>query len=619
MGRPQHARRRGGPPGEGDPMDGVEYATVTAGGSGQQEQGGNGSPGDSSGVEEIERDPNAGWQALLQLDIDNPPLRDGGNATTIGFEFELLVAASRGQEILPDPHPKETRWLSDHLINRDEEGLAFKYTVRNKIIDQLNAGGVTAHKTEEYWTDDFAEDFEWWDSLEYDNPNGKEQIALNWVGSYQWDNLRTADNNVHVGVRVLRDQFVKYCRDNKIELYMVTQAVMRSIRDNLLFMVLGVSSSKDRRLIAEKWYESVRLLVRNQRQKHYSADSDNKDPNSVPLRMASDKYTAWSCTDDISIKDPMPTLEDYNIPAGTVPVIPNSDYIYPPELYKWFPAEVVSSVLDYDNPATLEALRTACETLRGELRIHKPMPTVRTGVHIHIGQQAGWTLLHLKKFATLWLLIEPAMYKLHREDRKSSIWCTPMVASCRLATLIFGRGRDPKYLATTTGPVRMAYQAQMDNYVPNVGRPKLREFFTNVWQYSNIRDLNAAMGSLGGQACIRWRIQGERQLSDETGPFSAIQTLEFRLMQGTLDAEHVWKWANSTAEQFRNTIQHLLDRRFPVLIGLNAADLAWFESRGASRQTDGHFTYPEPDGKVDWTDPFMIPGYRDTHDNSLNV
>ncbi|RYC60879.1 hypothetical protein CHU98_g5337 [Xylaria longipes] len=641
MWSPPHVGRRESPPGEGDLMDGVEYSTLSEGSSIQQQEylttseasneqqheeadesfGNNSSEGEDNDAEQ-------GWEQILELDPDNPPVRNGGNATTIGFEFELLVAAARAREEFPDPHPTDHRWLSDHLINRDTAALSFKYTMRNKIIDQLNAGGVTAHKTKEHWYDELLEGFEWWDSLEYENPNQNDQIVLNWVGKYEWNGFETDDANIHEAVRVLRRQFIEYHRNNNIELYMTTQAVIMTLRDNLFFMIEGLSTDIGRRNIVQLWYDSVSLLVRKEKRRHYSASGDYRDPNSVAMKISDPTYGAWSCTDDISIMDPIATYDDYKIPAGSVPLVPNSNCTWadPPDLYSWFGAEVISSVLDYDNPLTREALKAACKTLRGELRIHKPVPAVHTGVHIHIGQQAGWTLLHLKKFATIWHLIEPDMYRLHRRDRKDNFWCSPMTRNSNLASYIFRGGSNSRYQATTTGPLRRAYRAQMQNWVPPIERrPKLLEYFTNIWQYANIRDLDTAMGCGAlSQTCIRWRIQGDK-LSDEAGPFVTIQTLEFRLMQGTFDADHVWRWASicerlvifardSTPEAFRDTIQHLLDGNFPILIGLNQADIDWFRSRARG----DYFAYPELDEKVDWTDPFMIRGYGDTHDDALN-
>lgn len=226
---------------------------------------------------------------------------------------------------------------------------------------------------------------------------------------------------------------------------MTTQAAIRSVRDKLAFMIEGLSTREGRMRTVQIWYDRVTLLVRDEKRKYYSiTGEDYQDPDSVPMNLAQKRYTAWSVTDDISIQDPMISYEHYLVPDGTVPIVPNSSITYadPPDLYKWFPAEIVSSVLDYDNPRTREALRTACKTLRGALRIHKPSEFIRTGVHVHIGQQAGWTLLHLKKFATLWYMLEPAMYRVHRKDRKSSIWCQPMADESHLARYVFHGRRD---------------------------------------------------------------------------------------------------------------------------------------------------------------------------------
>ncbi|KAI0549135.1 hypothetical protein F4679DRAFT_596112 [Xylaria curta] len=629
---PQPVRIRETPLGVGDPMEGVEYSMLLEPSSKLQPDLMEGveysMPSEpSNGPQQQDHDLEEGWEEILAQDIDNPPVRAGGNATTIGFEFELLVAVARAQEGFPDPHPNDHRWLSDRLINELEVGFSYRYTMRNKIVDQLNLSGVVAHKFQDYWIVHVPGDLEYWDSLEYENPNSND-IVLNWVGNYEWNPSKTDDNNVKEAVQVLREQFIQYHKDNNIELYMTTQTVIKSVQDILGYMIVGVSPSIGRRRIVELWYESVSLLFRNEKKKHYSASSASphyRDPNSVLLEGVDPKYFAWGCTEDPSIEDPFPTYEDYTVPAGSVPLRPNSQdrYADPPDLYKWYPAEVTSSILDYDNPSTRETLKTACKALRDEFRIHKPATAVRTGLHIHIGQQAGWTLLHLKKFATLWHLLESDLYKLHRRDREQSIWCSPMASESRLARCVFGWDGYARFQATTTGPLRRAYQAQMEKYIPSInGHPKLVEYFTNIWQYSTIEELDIAMrSSKRSQTCVRWRIVGEK-LSDEAG--SWIQTLEFRLMQGTLDAEHIWKWAgiverlvifarDSTAEAFRETIQHLLDKNYPSLIGLNHADIVWFESR----VRDGYFSYPELDGKVDWSDPFMVRGYGDTH--ALNV
>jgi hypothetical protein len=51
-----------------------------------------------------------------------------------------------------------------------------------------------------------------------------------------------------------------------------------------------------------------------------------------------------------------------------------------------------------------------------------------------------------------------------------------------------------------------------------------------------------ALDMADGKASVYWRVMGNKRTPKPEGP--ETQTLEFRLLQGTLDAEHVWKWAS---------------------------------------------------------------------------
>ncbi|KAI3332622.1 hypothetical protein F4824DRAFT_504053 [Ustulina deusta] len=573
----------------------------------------------------------AGIGAGREEASDDPPLRAGPNATTMGFEFELCVAVATNTKMMPDPHPNDGRWISDHLIERSHESLSYKYTARNKLVDTLVAHGVPAQKNPENWYSEYGDDdgdFQWWDSLEYENPNQNDNFLMNWMGNYQWNGLQTDDENVSMAATELATQFWHYHQHHNLEVYMTRQALIESVGNNLHFMIVGVISRDCRERVKTLWVEQVIQSAREEKKSHYSAKAP-PDPNLVPNLGVKVQYHAWSVTDDISILDRGPDRYDYQVPDGSVRVnalsgLPIGE---PPDLYKWFGAEVISSVLDYDNPQTLRALRTVAKALRSELRIHKPMGKIETGVHVHIGQQAGWTLLHLKKFATLWHFIEPSMYTLHRRDRGYSSWCLPMTDGCVLARLVYGRQHSfARYGALTTGPKRSAYEMQMMQYLPDLGgRKRLREFLYHVWQYETLDDLKQGMGTtVFGTSCIRWRISGDK-LSDNPDPDN-IQTLEFRMMQGTLDADHIWKWASilerlvvfardATDVVFRETMAGILEKTLPDSLGLNRYDLEWFRTR---RTNEDCFAYPDNDA-VDWSDPFMVPGYGDTHDRARSL
>ncbi|KAI1425321.1 hypothetical protein F5Y12DRAFT_796049 [Xylaria sp. FL1777] len=645
-----HARRRASPPGPGNEMTAEEISAmvwplelgyslegsmnISPNESGNdsdvemEDYDGNDDGDDGDGDDDDDDSDSSQFSVPAGEGVadDDPPLRDGPNATTMGFEFELAIAVARESPTIPDPHPNDGRWLSDNLVDKDPEGLAFKYTAKNKIVDTLVAYGVPTQKGEEYWYSVFGEDdrdFQWWDSLEYENPNENDQVLLDWQGNYLWNGLRTDDENVFLAAAALGTQFWQYHRDYNLEPHLTRQAIIEFIRDKLNFMVIGAIPVGYRDRVKTVWFEQVTEYVRDAKRSYYSARGPT-DPNLVPDLGVRLQYQSWSVTDDISINNTWTEPQHYDIPGSSLVFDDVTGELAgePPNLYKWFGAEVVSSVMDYDNPQTFRALKTAAQALRGELRVHKPISIIQTGVHVHIGQQGGWTLLHLKKFATLWHLVEPSMYKLHRKDREESHWCVGTARGCALAKLVYGRNElYSSRGATTTGPKKAAYERQMEQYIPDLSDyRRLRLFLTHIWQFQELNELRDAMqqGEMG-TSCIRWRVTGNK-LSPRPSQHS-IETLEFRMMQGTLDAEHIWKWASvlerlvifardSTDDVFRGTIEELLEQNLPASLGLNQNDLQWFRTR--TPDGEEYFAYPDND-LVDWGEPFMVQGYGDTH------
>ncbi|KAK5633193.1 hypothetical protein RRF57_008907 [Xylaria bambusicola] len=556
---------------------------------------------------------------------DGPPVRDGPNATTIGFEFELAIAAAKQSAEFPDPHPNDGRWLSDKLATRYEDGLGFKYTTKNKIVDTLRAAGVSARKSQEHWypgmMDEPEPHFEWWDSLEYGTANENDPYLSIWAGNYQWNPAITDDKNVEQATETLAAQFWQHHKDENLAPYLTSQEIMVTLQQDIGHMIIGVAPIACREKVKTLWLERVTETARDKKKAHYSAPGPD-DPNLVPGVAEDQKYRAWSVTDDISV-DCDTDKTHYTIPAGSIPTFPLTGLPIgePPTLYKWFGAEVVSPVMDYDNPQVYPSLRRTAQALRDVMRIHKPISHIRSGVHIHIGQQAGWTLLHMKKFATLWHVIEPFMFSLHREDRQSGLWCMPMHRESILGRLVYRHDASlTRYSPTTTGPKRKAYEIQMNRYVPYLDNSsRMRHFIFLIWQYDTLTDLKSAMGQPAfGKCSIRWRVTGNK-LSPIPN-YEDIQTLEFRLMQGTLDADHVWKWASiverlvifardAADRVFRDAIAQIVGQNIPHTLGLNEEDLQWFRDRWSDKQ---YFTYPDKD-VVDWSDPFMVPGHGDTH------
>ncbi|KAI3332274.1 hypothetical protein HD806DRAFT_546413 [Xylariaceae sp. AK1471] len=629
---PDRARRRDYPPGAGAEMD--EYEVSAMVGSRRRtriprsEQRSQLRALATSPVLQVQQalnpsDEDESSENFGQGDTDDPPRRSGLNRTTIGFEFEFLLAVSRITDQCPDPHPNDGRWISDHLINVADVTPAFKYTACNRVIDELRNKNVAARKMDNYWSASGLGTLDWWDSLEYDNPNGNDALVSSWTGSYNWNPFESDDDNALEAIDALQRQFLEYHTANNLPIHMTRDAILQSVRDNnIRFSILGAAPFDQRDRIATIWHERVRSHIQGEKRRYHSIQSQERDPNFVGSSGTADRYRAWTCTEDFTIISTMPEYTDYTLDWDILPINTETAGIHgvPPDLYKWWGAEVISPVLDYNKPETYETLKTVCKALRDALRIHKPMTQIGTGVHVHIGQEAGWTLLHLKKFATLWHLLEDSMYHLHRRERTKSLWAAPLATKSILAIYIFDRDEGAAWAAATTPePQRSAYARQMRQYVPNIIDPLLQAYFHHIWQYALINDLNDAMQTDRGKGSIRWRLKGLKLTSKPTA--IDMQTLEFRLLQGTLDTEHVWRWASicerlvifardSPPAVFYDAIQSLLNGSTPGSLGLNQDDLDWF----ASRQTDdGYFAYPDPSGQVDWGQPFMIQGYRDTH------
>ncbi|KAI1302225.1 hypothetical protein F5Y03DRAFT_407909 [Xylaria venustula] len=559
---------------------------------------------------------------------DNPALRPGLNATTIGFELEFAVAASMADHGVQDPHGIDRRWLSDILTAANKDLLPFKFTVKNKLIDTLVAASIPIRKDDIAWyvgRDEEERGFEWWDSLEYNTvTEGNLKLQLYWDGFYEWDVSYTEDENIAFAVEDLVTQFWDYHAGHYLEPHTARRATLQSIRNRLQRFITGpVPRNQCIQMIEQRWYDIVWQQVKDARESRYApGNMDIEDPNSRASVEIDRRYRRWSVLEDPSVCAEWPDAASYRMQPPARRTMQRLGYQAPSDAYHWFGAELVSPVLDYNSPRTLTALRRATKALRDNIRIHKPLSAIHSGVHIHIGQEAGWTLLHLKKFATLWSVLEPHLYKLHRRDRQSSQYCIPMNPGCNLANLVYRRNRNfREYGATTRGAQEEAYRNQMNRFVPEFNRRRrLAEFLGHVWQYRTIDELGAAMGSpIDVETCVRWRITGFNNRSPRPVG-DRLQTLEFRMMQGTLDANHIWKWAgilerlvvfarDSTEDEFRAAMTDIAAHGISNLLGLNQEDLQWFQAR---RNDQDHFQYPDRD-RVDWRTPFMTTGHGETH------
>ncbi|KAI1386767.1 putative amidoligase enzyme-domain-containing protein [Hypoxylon trugodes] len=569
---------------------------------------------------------------------DNPPLPPGQNRTTVGVEFEFSAAVARAEDFIADPHPQDGRYLSEALIDQNDDSARYMLTVRNRVIDVLRENGITAVKTEEKSTIPFkpTRDFGWLNSLDDMEENEKE--LEKWVGSYNWDPSQGHGVNITAACNQLAQQFVDFHIQNNLEFHKTRNASIDAVSKKVHTFIHRDHVSKPR--AATLMAAAVQSLFKlsadealNQAAEDQKQANEEIDPLCVQLPGMDLKYRTWACTIDYSVvMDGVGHVHYGKLPPGSIYDRKDEDgewaHISPPFVYKWFPGELRTPILDYNHSETYPAIQKACAALRDAFRIHKPTSGIPSGIHIHIGQEAGWTLLHFKKFTTLWLILERCLQYLHRWDRSpdDNNWCASVRGTSNLNRGLTNPGsRESVHMPDPNTEDAARYDAIMNKHIPVEQLPKdLRSMIGGVWRFNTIADLREALtSSIYDTSAVRCRLEGEKS-SNEVEPWNT-NTIEFRMMQGTFDAEHIWNWMavcnslviftrDSTQEEFYNGLGDMYSgKRYPwQVVGVPREVGLWFNSRREGPDHTGFFQYVDKD-KVDWADPFMVRGHGDTH------
>ncbi|CAJ2513213.1 Uu.00g013320.m01.CDS01 [Anthostomella pinea] len=445
------------------------------------------------------------------------------------------------------------RWLSDVLVGYDEDSTAFKYLVRNEIIDQLRARDIKAIRTSERASIRTRPGGKWGDRLAdleaFDNEN--DAILDAWIGSYARDQSLSQEDNIGAAADILQEQFINYHTDNGIHPHRTRPGTLDKTRHRIPDFLVGFSDAEGA-AVAEKWRQEMGKEIEQQKEDELKREGRETDPNCVKFDHGKPIYRTWTCESDSTVNVRNVKLSDYRLPAEYI-----SDYLADqqdielPNLYKWFSAEIRSPILDYDHVKTFPSITEVCAALQDTLRIHKPMSAVGSGLHIHIGQEAGWSLLTLKRFVTLWLLLEASFEHLHRIDRSqpaTNTYCRPLRIYSYLAQSMEEENIDA-YAQYQSTPNSQGYRERKDVFSRHVPeRSVVADIFNLlqcVWHYENISHLVDAMGmsevgDKGGSSCVRFRLNGDE--TTDRASASWTQTIEFGLMQGTLDANHIQRW-----------------------------------------------------------------------------
>ncbi len=363
-----------------------------------------------------------------------------------------------------------------------------------------------------------------------------------WVPLPQvYDRAYTETTNIRTAVTDMTQQLAKAHEDRGLKLWETSEATVQAIADQWLLRGAAgclrgpgwtvLRAQKLRR----RFVQNAMQEIRNAAQEY---ETMQRDPLHVPVNGLADRYRAWQVVNDPSVDDSLVRLKNYWLPTGWE----RSDTVRsPPGPYVYWGAEVITPVYDVDNVSCFHNIIRVVHRLREELRIHKPMSAVENGLHIHFGHQDGWTLLQLKRCTTMWLLLEETLYALQRAERSNYEYCWNLREHSELARALGGDPALRSRLPEGGTLLNLQYDAYMNRKMPmNMIPDNLRLIIQAVWRYPIINSLTHALGTAQdtGSSGIRYNTTGYKR-TDPCQEHFGNQTLEVRIMQGTLDAEHV--------------------------------------------------------------------------------
>ncbi|KAI0442153.1 hypothetical protein F4803DRAFT_551460 [Xylaria telfairii] len=543
-----------------------------------------------------------------------------------------------------DSHDSDDNHDSDDSHDSDDEAIEYKrsqYT-RNKLTRVLRDKGLTVIKWPEgeinpldkyedfVQINDFDESEASDDQREDVYPNGPDLREFRSV--YDFNPFLSLENdsaNINAALLKWQGDFEQFHKDRKLKVARTKLVDIEMVLDNCITAGWKLNERQRESL---KGMLRDRLINLRHLAKQRSENERNRqiDPLHVPVPGLKAQYKAWTVTIDQSVDGNGMTGDRYG----------NTNMPKPLKEYYWFGAEVVSPVLPMGDERARQAIRDACGSLRDTLRCHKPMK-VSTGLHIHLGHTKGWTLFQAKRFASFWYLAEKTILSLHREDRDADMkWCAKIAGGSNLWRALYSAQPEVRsgcgYVLQRNYPpaIGQVYMNQFANNVPNVN-PELRDeqktILFYIWHYNTITELHEALGqNMYCRPGVKWRIRGRDSSLQGYGDDDIVPepgTIEVRIMQGTLDADHINNWIvvlervvhvvrTLSDDDFSNLLDAFLRdqtrERLLELLGV-PDDIRQYWRDGKRRdENDRYWEYPDHD-VVDWKQPFDVPGYKATH------
>ncbi|KAK6957552.1 hypothetical protein Daesc_000339 [Daldinia eschscholtzii] len=451
----------------------------------------------------------------------------------------------KDQEYGKDPHPRERRWISrrmsiapiDRSDDSDPDTILFKHYAIRRIVRLLLRNNIHAHDAMATAHRDDMEESDFEDEVRPDWA----AVARRFTVNARYDPNRTHYQNGLIGYAFV-DEFHKFCQENGLDILKMKDADIELVRDRVDECLYDWPSSIHREQVTTNFDYKLSKSWEDRKVLDVASLGTAEDPTHVRVVRLKGRYKAWSVVEDVSVDGYGMTPARYEIPRFHESVTPMEDYY-------WFGAEVVSPPLAFDSPQSVASIQKVCSVLRGNLRCHKPME-VSTGFHVHLGHKHGWNLLQMKRFITLWVLVESRFIHLHRKDRgaeRMAIWCANLLDGTCLARALFHQDAYERFKRAGCKPRSSPGEKarNMGNMREHVDVTEIEEreseFIENIWQYTTISELTDAVSGAEDEdgdfirPALRVRIRGNKKSEPPTTVSPG--TIEVRTMHGTLDAD----------------------------------------------------------------------------------
>ncbi|KAI0602791.1 hypothetical protein F4775DRAFT_600741 [Biscogniauxia sp. FL1348] len=544
---------------------------------------------------------------------------------TIGFELELFVAVTTADGA-EDPH-KDGRWLDLDLTHDAPASIKFRDRVMRAVSDHLNADAAVICTVKDE---------------DEGNPVyrvAQEQLDTLGAAGGDQDDKQLADPGAvarAAATAVAHAQTVMYDASENRRLHQATPVDIDRYVERLSDSpALAALAPGDLDEAARRVRRRLRVLVHQAQ----------RDPLHVDLPGMKHRYRAWSVS-------PAADLRPDGVRTAQYALAPGPRAPPPVAGYKWAALKVASPAMSGHETARIEqALERVCRTLRARFRAHLDLPaSLPLSTQVSVSHTQGFSLLELKKVATLVRLLEAPLRRLHRVERTApdawracgsfATWTALGSAAGYSPHWLFANPKAPAWraLPRPAPATRVFLESLMEQHLPTADMFALGQedevFYRGLWLYASVEQLSRGLASVspGIRPAVVFKCAGRGQhtaadrdeVDDEQRPLPFLEVdrqrgvVEFRHMQQSLDHFHVLSWGAVCARivavakdtqpaEFHSLLLEILrgDRYIAEVLGVPDRFIEGFK-QGMARGDDGFFQHPDK-GVIDYGQPFWKP------------